>query len=107
MSITRKSIKCSGSRPRNGSTSMRAGGCSSRRLSAMQDFVKKMILLLADGGVEYVVVGGISAVLQGVPVVTLDLDICYRRTPENMNRLALALAPFEPKFRGLPPGLPN
>ncbi len=73
----------------------------------MQDFVKKMILLLADGGVEYVVVGGISAVLQGVPVVTLDLDICYRRTPENMNRLALALAPFEPKFRGLPPGLPN
>jgi hypothetical protein len=30
----------------------------------MQDFVKKMILLLADGGVEYAVVGGISAVLQ-------------------------------------------
>jgi hypothetical protein len=49
----------------------------------------------------------VSAVLQGVPLVTQDLDVCYRRTPGNVRRIARALAPFDPKLRGLPPGLPN
>jgi predicted nucleotidyltransferase len=72
----------------------------------MQNFVKQTILRLADAEVEFVVVGGMSAVLQGVPVVTLDLDVCYRRTPENIARLAQALAPLQPRLRGLPPDLP-
>jgi hypothetical protein len=33
--------------------------------------------------VEFIVVGGVAAVLQGAPVVTFDLDILHRRTPEN------------------------
>ena len=48
-----------------------------------------------------------SAVLQGVPVVTQDLDLCYRRTPDNVRRLAGALRAFHPKLRGLPDGVPN
>jgi hypothetical protein len=73
----------------------------------MQHFVKETILCLARAQVEFVVVGGISAVLQGVPVVTVDLDICYRRTPENLRRLAQAIAPYKPRLRGLPPELPG
>ena len=40
-----------------------------------------------------VVVGGISAVLQGAPIVTVDLDLCYLRRPDNLRRIAEALAP--------------
>ena len=73
----------------------------------MQNFVEKVLEALTQAGVEFVVVGGVSAVLQGVPVVTQDLDLCYRRTPENVRRLASALGPFHPKLRGLPEGVPN
>jgi hypothetical protein len=72
----------------------------------VQSFVEEMIARLARAEVEYVIVGGVSAVLQGVPVVTQDLDLCYRRTPENLTRLAAALAPLQPRLRGLPPDLP-
>jgi|CZKU01.1.fsa_nt_gi predicted nucleotidyltransferase len=73
----------------------------------MQNFVEKVLEALTQAGVEFIVVGGVSAVLQGVPVVTQDLDLCYRRTPENVRRLASALRSFHPKLRGLPEGVPN
>src|SRR5258708_32399596 len=57
----------------------------------MQNFVEKVLEALTQAGVEFFVVGGVSAVLQGVPVVTQDLDLCYRRTPDNVRRLAAAL----------------
>lgn len=73
----------------------------------MQHFVKETIVRLAQAQVEFIVVGGISAVLRGVPLVTKDLDICYRRTPTNLTRLAAALAPLQPRLRSLPPDLPS
>ncbi|HEY0992387.1 MAG TPA: hypothetical protein VGD80_35285 [Kofleriaceae bacterium] len=36
---------------------------------------------------EFIVVGGAAAVLQGAPITTRDLDIVHRRTPENVARL--------------------
>ena len=42
---------------------------------------------LTDAQVEFVVVGALAAVLQGAPIITLDLDILRRRTPENVTRL--------------------
>jgi hypothetical protein len=71
----------------------------------MWPFAKETILRLAQGQVEFVVVGGVSALLQGVQVTTLDLDICYRRTSENIARLARVLTPLQPRLRGLPPEL--
>jgi hypothetical protein len=41
--------------------------------------------------VEYVVIGGIAAVLHGVPRATFDLDILIRATPDNTQRLLAAL----------------
>ena len=72
----------------------------------MQQFVKETLLRLVQAQVEFVVVGGISAVLHGAPILTIDLDISYRRTPPNIARLASALAPLHPKPRGFPPDLP-
>src|SRR5256885_10945075 len=72
----------------------------------MQHFARETIIRLAEAQVEFVVVGGISAVLQGVPIVTVDLDICYRRTPANITKLVAALRPLDPRARGLSSELP-
>lgn len=61
---------------------------------------------LTSAKVNFIVVGAYAGVVQGVVLVTRDLDICYERTPENMRRLATALAPYHPSLRGAPPGLP-
>lgn len=65
-----------------------------------------LVRVLSGGGVEYVIVGGVAANLHGALRTTLDLDIVYARTPENMARLAAALAPYHPYLRGAPKGLP-
>ena len=41
--------------------------------------------------VRYVVIGGIAAVLHGVPRATFDLDILIEATPDNAQRLLDAL----------------
>ena len=65
-----------------------------------------IIRLLLDNKVEFVVIGGLAMSLHGSAYVTMDLDLCYRRTPENLAALAAALAPIHPYLRGVPPGLP-
>jgi hypothetical protein len=44
--------------------------------------------------------------LQGSVILTRNLNICYERTPENLARLASALAPIHPRLRGLPDQIP-
>ncbi len=61
---------------------------------------------LHRAGVEFIIVGGVAAAVHGATRVTQDLDIVYARTPENIARLAAALAPHRPYLRGAPPGLP-
>lgn len=61
---------------------------------------------LAEGGVEFIIIGGVAAVLHGSARATFDLDVVYSRTPENIRRLAEALRPHSPYLRGAPPGLP-
>jgi hypothetical protein len=44
--------------------------------------------------------------VHGSAHVTVDLDVVYRRTMDNIARLAAALEPLQPYLRGAPPGLP-
>jgi hypothetical protein len=46
-----------------------------------------LLAKLFDAGVEFIVVGGAAAVIHGAPIITNDLDIVHRRTPENVARL--------------------
>jgi predicted nucleotidyltransferase len=62
--------------------------------------------VLVRGGVEFIVIGGAAATIHGSARVTRDVDVVYRRTADNMRRLAAALAPHSPYLRGAPPGLP-
>lgn len=55
---------------------------------------------LSEGGVEAIVVGMASAVLQGAPTMTWDLDIVHRRTPENVDRLLKVLQDIDAVARG-------
>lgn len=73
----------------------------------MQNFTERVVSALSEGQVEFIVVGGVSAVLQGAPIITRDLDLCYRRTSDNLSRLAEAVFPFQLRLRGLPEGVPN
>ena len=50
-------------------------------------------------GVEYVVIGGQAEFLHGSERMTFDYDFCYRRTPDNIRRLAAALRQFSPALR--------
>ena len=37
----------------------------------------ELLQSLVEGNVEFIVVGGVAAVLEGVPVSTFDLDIVF------------------------------
>jgi hypothetical protein len=50
-----------------------------------------LLAALCDSGVEFIIVGGVAAVLQGAPISTTDLDIVHRRSPENVARLLAVL----------------
>jgi predicted nucleotidyltransferase len=68
--------------------------------------LEALVGLLADGDVEFVVVGGLAAVVHGSAYVTHDVDVCYGRSATNVERLCGALAPVHPTLRGAPRGLP-
>ncbi|MCZ6793871.1 MAG: hypothetical protein O7J95_09705 [Planctomycetota bacterium] len=57
-------------------------------------------------GVEFMVIGGQAAALLGSPLPTFDVDLCYRRTKDNLQRLAEALQELRPTLRGAPGDLP-
>lgn len=49
---------------------------------------------LLDAHVEFIVIGGLAAVLHGAPLVTADVDIVHRKSPENI--AAAAVGPAAP-----------
>jgi predicted nucleotidyltransferase len=67
---------------------------------------KRLLAALIHRRVEFVVVGGVAATLHGSARLTLDLDIVYARSKENIRRMVNALAPLAPYLRGAPRGLP-
>jgi hypothetical protein len=68
--------------------------------------IERLIAALGQGQVEFVLIGGLAAIAHGSAHLTYDVDVCYRRTPENIRRLCNALEPYHPYLRGAPPGLP-
>jgi predicted nucleotidyltransferase len=73
--------------------------------SPEQSPLERFCALLADHGVEFIVVGGQAEALMGSARVTYDIDLCYRRTSDNLERLATALATLNLTLRGAPPEL--
>ena len=70
-----------------------------------QSPLERFCAVLGEHGVEFIVVGGQAEALMGSPRVTYDVDICYRRTADNLARLATALGTLNLTLRGAPPEL--
>jgi len=54
---------------------------------------------LVEHRVDFIVVGGVCAVLHGAPVTTFDLDLVHSRQPDNIDRLLTALEALEACYR--------
>jgi hypothetical protein len=68
----------------------------------------RAIEVLVRHDVHFIVVGGIAAVLQRVPVNTQDFDLVHERTTENVARLLAALGELGATYRDDPRDLrPN
>lgn len=68
--------------------------------------IEGALRVLTAGRVEFIVAGGVAGTLWGSARLTTDLDVVYRRSPENMERVVAALEPTRPYLRGAPQGLP-
>jgi hypothetical protein len=64
--------------------------------------IADIIRTLVAHEVEFVIVGGMAAVLQGAPVHTIDLDVVYDRSSENVNRILGALVELDAILRDDP-----
>ena len=56
--------------------------------------LRELLEGLHAAGVEFVIVGGIAARLNGSTLPTDDLGVCCNMTEENMRRLAAAIEPL-------------
>ena len=61
---------------------------------------------LLERDVRFVLIGGYAGALRGSPVITGDLDICYARDDDNLERLADALRSLDAHLRDAPPDVP-
>lgn len=81
-------------------------------LDASPNKFLQQLQILVHHEVDFIVVGGVAAVFEGAPIVTLDLDIVYDSSPANNERLAAALRQLnaiyrDPAGRRIVPDLPK
>jgi len=61
-----------------------------RRYHSAKDAPPELVLLakaLNENRLEAILIGNMAAALHGVPVSTIDIDVCFRKTPANMRKL--------------------
>lgn len=58
-----------------------------------------ILAVLARHRVDFIVVGGVCAVLLGAPVGTFDVDIVHSRSEQNLDRLSRALQELDAHYR--------
>ena len=61
--------------------------------------LSELLESLCASGIDFILVGGLAAVIQGSPVTTMDVDIVHRRTPDNIERLMAFLKSIETVYR--------
>jgi predicted nucleotidyltransferase len=63
--------------------------------------VTRLLRRLVEGGVDFLVIGGVAVVVHALPRYTKDLDILYATTPENLERLGTVLTSLHARRRGV------
>src|SRR6185295_16126311 len=67
---------------------------------------EELLRRLVAGEVDFVVVGGIAAVVHGSAAITRDLDITYAPDAENLDRLRQVLVDLDARLRGVAEDVP-
>jgi hypothetical protein len=67
---------------------------------------ENLLVRLIEHRVEFVLVGGFAATAYGSTLLTQDVDVCLRFSPDNLMRLQAALADLHPVHRMTPQHLP-
>lgn len=72
----------------------------------------EILAVLVRHEVEFILVGGLAAVVHGSPLMTEDVDIVYRSSEQNLSRLASALKEMkahylDPAGRHIEPDVPR
>ncbi|MCX5902770.1 MAG: hypothetical protein NTV89_04700 [Proteobacteria bacterium] len=65
------------------------------------DFLE-ILRTLSEYKVDFIVVGGVCAVLHGAPMATFDLDVVHSRSADNLERLLSALHTLDAYYRDRP-----
>ena len=69
------------------------------RAGPMKPSFREILELLNKYEVEYIVVGGVAAVIQGAPITTFDIDTLIRVGEDNAERLSCALEELDARYR--------
>lgn len=56
---------------------------------------------LLEARVDFILVGGLAAVIQGAPITTMDVDVVHSQAPENIARLLAFLKSVDAVHRRL------
>jgi len=67
--------------------------------------LNSLLQRLSDAGIEFVVVGGVAAVLHGSSLVTRDLDVCAPLSGTTLEKLRESLRDLHPVHRIAAPGV--
>ncbi|MCB1190444.1 MAG: hypothetical protein H7A23_16270 [Leptospiraceae bacterium] len=67
---------------------------------------EKIIKLFEQHNIEYIIIGGYAAAIHGSARLTSDIDFVYKRSQDNIKKIAQALKDHHPYLRGAPEGLP-
>jgi len=59
-----------------------------------------LLRTLTGHSVDFIIVGGVSAVMHGAPVTTFDLDVAHSRRSENIAHILAALKDLDAFYRG-------
>lgn len=64
--------------------------------------IQHVLGALVSGKVDFILVGGVAAAMQGSSALTFDIDIVHSRTPENIERLLAVLKNLDARYRVRP-----
>jgi hypothetical protein len=68
--------------------------------------LERLLRALVDGKVDFVVIGGVAAVLHGSARATFDLDICFANDAANLDALGRVLTGLGARLRGVADDVP-
>jgi predicted nucleotidyltransferase len=68
--------------------------------------VSALLRRLVNGGVDFVVIGGVAVIAQGYVRNTEDLDICHSTAQENLEALGAVLLDLDARLRNIDEEIP-